>query len=87
MAKLNLNALRQAQLQRDPFDYLVVPDFIGPEQLRAVNADYPTIETAANHDLDSLSGVPCPFRAIVCSLMRVALEKFMNLSANRKSAP
>ncbi len=54
MSLLNLEALRDAQLQTDPFDYLVVPGFLSREVLTRVNADYPAIETAANHALENL---------------------------------
>ena len=55
MSLINLDALRTAQLQSDPFDFLVVPDFIGVDALTQVNSDYPAIETAANHALENLS--------------------------------
>ncbi|MCR9105671.1 MAG: 2OG-Fe(II) oxygenase [Gammaproteobacteria bacterium] len=58
MALINLEALRSAQLHTDPFDYLVAPGFISPEVLARVNADYPAIETAANHALENLSFGP-----------------------------
>ncbi len=54
MSLINLNAVRKAELHTDPFDYMVVPGFLSPEVLARVNADYPAIETAANHALESL---------------------------------
>ena len=58
MSLINLNALRQAELHSDPFDYLVVPDFLNREALQRVNSDYPAIDTAANHPLNSLQYGP-----------------------------
>lgn len=58
MSLINLDALRDARLHSDPFDHLVVPDFIGPDALARVNADYPPIDTAANHALESLAFGP-----------------------------
>jgi hypothetical protein len=58
MSLIDLNALRAAQLQTDPFDYLVVPGFLGPEALSRVNTDYPAIDTAANHALENLGYGP-----------------------------
>lgn len=55
MSLINLDALRTAQLHSDPFDYLVVPDFIGADALARVNRDYPAIDTAANHVLGNLT--------------------------------
>jgi len=58
MSLIDLNAVRTAQLHTDPFDYMVVPGFLSPEVLARVNADYPAIDSAANHDLDNLSYGP-----------------------------
>ncbi|MDG1945504.1 MAG: 2OG-Fe(II) oxygenase [Halioglobus sp.] len=55
MPLININALRTAALHSDPFDYMVVPGFLGAEALARVNSDYPGIESAANHTLESLS--------------------------------
>lgn len=52
---INLEAAREQPLQHAPFDHIVVPDFLNAEVLAAVNADYPAIDSAANHALDSLS--------------------------------
>lgn len=54
MSLINLEALRSAPLNTDPFDFMVVPGFLGPEVLSRVNADYPEIDSAANHALESL---------------------------------
>ena len=58
MSLLNIQALQNAELHTDPFDYMVVPGFLSPEVLARVNADYPAIETAANHALDNLQYGP-----------------------------
>ncbi len=55
---INLKALQEAELHTDPFDYMVVPGFLDPEVLARVNADYPAIETAANHELENLQYGP-----------------------------
>jgi SM-20-related protein len=55
MSLINLDTLRAAQLQTDPYDYLVVPGCIDTDALARVNQDYPTIETAANHALENLT--------------------------------
>jgi SM-20-related protein len=58
MSLINLDALRSAQLQTDPFDYLVVPGCIDGGALTRVNQDYPAIDTAANHTLENLTYGP-----------------------------
>ena len=67
MTQINLDALRAAQLQTDPFDFLVAPGFLSGEVLARVNADYPQIETAANHALENLSAGPA-FSALMDEL-------------------
>ena len=58
MSLLNLDAIRQAELHPDPFDFLVVPDFLSRDVLQRINEDYPTIDTAANHPLKGLQYGP-----------------------------
>lgn len=64
MSLINLKALREAPLQSDPFDFMVVPGFLSPEVLSRVNADYPQIESAANHALENLQSGPA-FEALM----------------------
>ncbi len=68
MSSFNLDALAAAKLQTDPFDYLVVPDFIAPETLARINADYPAITNAANHSLDKLDSSGPAFNALIREL-------------------
>ncbi len=80
MPLTNINALRAAQLQTDPFDFLVVPDFLSADALARVNADYPAIDTAANHSLENLT-YGAAFEALMDELRSPALatalgEKF-----------
>ena len=58
MDLIDLGAPDACELQTDPFDYIVVPDFLPPENLKRVNADYPAIDTATNHDLRHLAYGP-----------------------------
>jgi SM-20-related protein len=44
MNPLDLEALRRAPLTREPFEYAVVPGFIPPGPLAAVERDFPVIE-------------------------------------------
>jgi SM-20-related protein len=54
MPLLNLAALDATPLKREPFDYLVVPDFLAPEALADANRDYPEITSPGNKDLEAL---------------------------------
>ena len=58
MSLINLEAIQRAELRCEPFDFLVVPDFLSEEVLLRVNEDYPAIDTAANHPLTSLQYGP-----------------------------
>ena len=67
MSMINLNALRAADLQNDPFDFMVAPGFLSEEVLARVNADYPAIDTAANHALEALQYGP-EFAALMAEM-------------------
>jgi hypothetical protein len=54
MPLLNFAALDAAPLKREPFDYLVVPDFLTPGALAGANRDYPEITSPGNKDLEAL---------------------------------
>jgi hypothetical protein len=45
----DFTALERTPLQRDPFDYLVVPDFIKADKFVAVLADYPEVPGPGSH--------------------------------------
>jgi hypothetical protein len=51
---LNLDALRGAALQRDPFDHLIVPSFIAQDALTAIERDFPAIAAPGSFPLASL---------------------------------
>jgi SM-20-related protein len=76
MTLINLEALRQAPLQTDPFDFMVVPGFLDPEALSRVNADYPAIDSAANHPLDSLQYGPA-FAALMDEMQDQPFAKLL----------
>ena len=67
MPLLNFDALDTTPLQREPFDYLVVPDFLTPGALAAANRDYPEITTPGNKDLEALHYGP-GFRDLIDEL-------------------
>ena len=49
-----LDAIAAAPLETEPFPFMVVPDFLPADAVGAINADYPAIDSSANHDLDDL---------------------------------
>lgn len=58
MTVLDLGAIDASPLQRDPFDYLVVPGCIQPDELAAINYDYPDIDRPGNLNLEDTSFGP-----------------------------
>ncbi len=54
MAYLDIAALRAMQLKTEPYDYLVVPDFIRGELFPEVLADYPAVPGPGSHPLPEL---------------------------------
>ena len=52
MAMLDFAAFDAAPLKRDPYDYLVVPGFITPQALDAINGDYPSLPGPGSHPVD-----------------------------------
>jgi SM-20-related protein len=51
MSLLDLDALAAAPLVSDPYDYLVVKDFVRPEAAAAIGADYPVLDKAGSFAL------------------------------------
>lgn len=54
MPIIDLQAIDDAPLQTDPFDFLVIPGCISPAALQTVNRDYPDIQRAGNLNLDDV---------------------------------
>jgi len=55
MAHLDLMKLREAKLVTDPFEYVIVPGFLGAESLRRINATYPPINAGGSFPIESLN--------------------------------
>lgn len=58
MEYLDLDALRRANREDDPFRYVIVPEFLTPARLQEVNADFPAIEQAGNFPIEKLTFGP-----------------------------
>lgn len=64
---LDLDRLADAKPEHDPFDFLVVPQFIRAEALDAVIRDFPRVEGPRNHPADAASSGPA-FRQLLAEL-------------------
>jgi SM-20-related protein len=55
MTYCDFEALDHAPLQHDPYDYLVLPNFLRPERFAQVLADYPQVPGPGSHPPSELS--------------------------------
>jgi SM-20-related protein len=55
---LNLAALRAATVAHDPFEHTIVDDFVPPEAVSGLMADYPAITTTGSFPLSELTYGP-----------------------------
>ena len=55
MAHLNLDKLRAAKIEQQPFSYTIVPAFLSPETVSRINATYPNIEKGGSYPVESLA--------------------------------
>ena len=49
MTYCDFEALERAPLQRDPYDFLVLPNFLRPERFADIVADYPKVPGPGSH--------------------------------------
>ncbi len=54
MALLNLEKLRAANLETDPYMYTLVPGFLSPGTVARINATYPKIDKGGSYPIESL---------------------------------
>jgi len=77
---LDLDRLRAAPFERDPFEFVVVEEFVHREALAALVADFPAIRGAGSYPVESLEYGPA-FRNLIAALTgpdlaRAVGEKF-----------
>jgi hypothetical protein len=79
---VDLARFRQIPLQRDPFDYVIVPDFIRPEARPALSEDFPVITGPGSYPVRQLRSGPA-FAALLQDLhtaeVRQAFEEKFSL--------
>ena len=67
MSYCDFAALERTPLERDPFDFVVVPDFLRSENFPAVLADYPEVSGPGSHPPSQLK-IHGHFRALIDEL-------------------
>jgi SM-20-related protein len=55
---LGIERFRATPLVRQPFEHLIVPEFVGPKALAEINADYPKISTSGSFPVDQVEFGP-----------------------------
>ena len=85
MTHLNLDKLRSATIETEPFQYVIVPGFLDPASVASINATYPNIEKGGSYPIESLADTMAikdviaeldspEFEAIIEDKFDVALE-------------
>jgi|SRR6185369_12059315 len=74
MSMFDFDAFERTPLQRDPCDFVIVPRFVTPAALAAINADYPQITEAGNFPPEGLSYGPA-FKQMLDELNTPAVKQ------------
>lgn len=77
---IDIDAFAATPLTREPFPFLMVPHFVRPEAMAAINADYPLVRHPGSFPLPTLKFGPA-FRALMDAIQgpeftRAVEEKF-----------
>lgn len=87
MQIFDLETFRATPLSRDPYEHLVIPEFVQADALEKINADYPNIEHAGSFPLDHLEFGPA-FQAMIDALegeeFRKAFEDKFQLDLSKR---
>jgi SM-20-related protein len=82
MTYLNLDALAAEPLVRDPFDHLILKDFVRADQAAAIGRDYPAIDKAGSFTLEDV-GVKGALAGLIAEMdgpeFRAIIEKKFNI--------
>ena len=54
MAHLNLDKLRAAKIETDPFQYTIISGFLDADSVKRINATYPNIEKGGSYPVENL---------------------------------
>jgi SM-20-related protein len=78
LSVLNLDRLRAAPLNRDPFDFVVVEEFLRRDALSSLLADFPQIRGSGSYPIESLeygSVFACLVASLTGAELRGAIEE------------
>ena len=74
LGHLRLDTFEATPLVREPFEYLIVSNFVDPGRLATINADYPKISTSGSFPVDQVTFGPA-FRRFLPSLKAMNFAK------------
>ncbi len=85
--KLDLAAFQSTPLTREPFDFLIVPNFIKPQARAALRMDFPHIEQPGSFPHTQMNSGPAfseLLRELQGPAMRAAFEEKFRIDLNRR---
>ncbi|MDE1937169.1 2OG-Fe(II) oxygenase [Bradyrhizobium sp.] len=78
---LKLDVLRSTPLERDPFEYLIVKNFVDQERLKEVVADYPDVPGPGSHPPAGLK-IAGHFKELIDELLGPAFQSIVEEKFN-----
>ncbi len=78
---LKLDVLRSTPLERDPFEYLIVKNFVDQERLKEVVADYPDVPGPGSHPPAGLK-IAGHFKELIDELLEPAFQSIVEEKFN-----
>jgi len=54
ISTIDINALRSAKVASEPFPYVIVPHFVRPDMMKAIETDYPPVDQPGSFPLASV---------------------------------
>ncbi|MBI77095.1 MAG: hypothetical protein CMM53_04840 [Rhodospirillaceae bacterium] len=87
MSALDLDSFNATPLQKDPFDFIIVPSFIKPNFVPLINRDYPQIFKAGSFPLQELKFGKA-FQSLISELespkVQMAFEQKFNIDLEHR---
>jgi hypothetical protein len=74
MSAIDLEAFRATELEQDPYDHLVVSDFLKPGSVAAIRNDYPEISGPGSYPLSEVEFGPA-FATLIDDLQTPEVER------------
>ncbi len=73
MSAIDLDSFGAASLRHDPYDHVIVPEFLKADAIAPIDADYPSLEKPGSFALDGLEFGPA-FAALIGELQGTGMR-------------